>query len=71
MSAFRLQIVDAKTGYVTKGWEPGGKVETDLVEELCGRLKGRGIGVFKTEAKVLEAVRAEFQAMLLDLKRRV
>ena len=71
VSSYRLQIVDAKTGQVAQGWQPGDKTEIDLVDDLCGRLKGSGIGVFRTEAKVIEAVRSEFQAMILDLKRRV
>lgn len=71
MSQFRLQIVDAKTGQVAKGWQPADRVEMDLVEDLCTRLKGRGIGMFRTEAKVLETVRGAFAEMLLELKRRV
>jgi hypothetical protein len=70
MSEYRLQIVHAKTGILSMGWQPGDKCEIDLAEDVLTRLKGK-VGLFKTEAQVLTAVREAFADMLLDLKSRV
>jgi hypothetical protein len=70
VSDYRLQIVEHRTGLVAKGWAPGDRVETDLAEDVLTRLKGK-VGLFKTEAQVLTAVREAFADMLLDLKSRV
>lgn len=72
VSDFRLQVIHAATGKpVLDPWHPGSAIETDLVDDLAARLKGKGIGYFKTEAKVLEGLRSAFVEMLYDLKRRV
>ena len=59
MSEYRLQIILARTGEVVKSWAPGTNVETDLVEDLCGRVKDA------------ENVRKAFKALLHDLKSKV
>jgi len=71
VSDYRLQVVQASTGKVVKGWQPGDKVETDLVDELVDRAKAKGVGLFRSEARVLGGVREAFGEMLLDLKGRV
>lgn len=69
-SNFRLQIIHAKDGKVVE-WLPGAKIETDLVKELCYRLRNRKVGMFQSEAKVLAAVEEEFAALLWALKKQV
>jgi hypothetical protein len=70
LSDYRLQIINVKAPHeVAKGWEPGDRVETDLVEDLCNRLKGN-MGL-RTEEAILRAVRASWKQLLLDLKRRI
>lgn len=59
MSDYRLQIIHTKSAEVLKSWEPGGQVETDLVEDLAGRVKDA------------EGVRKAFRALLHDLKSKV
>ena len=70
MSDYRCQIIHASDGRVAI-WRPGSEVEVDLAEELCQRLKLRGVGLFTSEATVLQAVREEFASILFDLKRKV
>ncbi len=71
MSDYRLQIIHIKTGQVVRGWSPGDRVETELVEALCARLKAKGVGWFKSEARVLEALREAWSELLYELKSRV
>ena len=59
MSDYRLQIIHVKTGQVVQSWQPGTQVETDLVEDLCGRLKDPA------------PVRKAFLALLYELKAKV
>ncbi len=70
MSDYQMQIVHKSDGRVV-AWAPGGSVETDLVDELCRRIKVRGVGILRSEAKVLACVREEFASLLFDLKRKV
>ena len=69
-SEFKMQIAYVKTGDVVT-WAPGAVVETDIVEDLCGRLKTRGVGLFTSEATVLSIVAEELAAVILDLKRKI
>lgn len=64
-----MQIVGPR-GHVVS-WAPGSSVETALITDLCDRLKVKGVGVFKTEAKTLAAVDEAFREMLYDLKAKV
>ena len=59
MSDYRLQIIHTKTGQVVKSWQPGTQVETDLVEDLCGRVKNPG------------PVKKAFLTLLHELKSKV
>lgn len=70
MSEFKLQIVHKKDNAVVE-WKPGSPLEVDIAEELCNRLKVRGVGMFASEEKVLTAVREEFASILWILKSRV
>jgi hypothetical protein len=66
-SNYRLQIVDIRDGEVVR-WKAGAPIESDLVQELCDRLQKKGVGWFRSEAKVLEAVKSEFSGVVWDLK---
>lgn len=70
-SQYRIQVIDNFTGEPVATWEPGGKVETDLVEELVLRVRTKGVGVGRTAAHVEEDVRAALQELLYALKLRV
>lgn len=70
-SAYRIQVVSVDTGKPVYGWQPGDRVETDLIGELCSRVQSKGVGVFKSEKKVLEATRQALAELLMDLKGRV
>lgn len=71
MSDFLLQIVDKKTGEVHLWWEPRERTDLDLAEAICKGLEARGVGVFVTQATVLQAVREVLPVAVLDLKKRV
>lgn len=47
---------------------PGGHAERELVEEVLEHLKVEGVGWFKSEAKVLEAVSNAIKKTLFALK---
>ena len=70
MSDYRMQVVHSRDGRVAV-WRPGREIEVDLIEELCKRLQARGVGIFRSEASVLDSVREEFAALLYDLKAKV
>ena len=70
MSDYKMQIIHTATGNVVN-WKPGADIEVDVIEDLCLRLKKRGVGFFKTQAAVLDAVREEFASELWDLKKKV
>lgn len=70
MSDYQIQVVHASDGRVAV-WRPGSQIETDMIDVLCSRLTKRGVGVFRSEAQVLQAVREEFAALLYELKRKV
>lgn len=70
-SYYRLQVIDTRTGTIARSWQAGDRVEIDLAEDLAMRLKAKGVGLLKTEAKVLTALREAMGEMMLDLKKRV
>lgn len=69
-SDFRMQIVNFKTGKMVS-WLPGSPIEVDIVDELCKRIATRGVGLFRSEKKVLTAIKEEFAGVIWDLKSRV
>ena len=70
-SRFRLQVIDGTNGHAIYGWQPGDRVETDLVNDLAARLITRRVGLFSTKAQVARALHEAFGEMLYELKRRV
>lgn len=70
MSDYRMQIFHIPSNSLV-AWKPGADLETDLIDDLCERLKLRGVGLFKGEAKVLALVREELADVIFDLKKKV
>jgi hypothetical protein len=66
-SDYRIQIVRNDGGLVHT-WAPGGALERDLVEMIIEKVKGKGVGIGKTEASVLGSVRDAIHSALYDLK---
>lgn len=69
-SDYSLQIVHRASGKVVS-WAPGMQAEVELIENLCQRVQAKGVGVGKTEAHVLDDIRAAFRELLHELKRLV
>jgi hypothetical protein len=70
MTDIRLKFVDAETG-ASLLCGPGQEVETSVSDELCERLRGRGVGLFSSEANVIGAVREELAAVIRGFSARV
>jgi hypothetical protein len=65
---FLLQIVSAKDGTVAT-LPAGGPLERDLVQCCTAAIVKRGVGVFRSEAHVRQAIAEGIAEALLDLKR--
>ena len=63
-SEYRIQIV-AKDNMRVIAWAPGMDMERDLIEEICARVKAKGVGSFKTTTHVIEDVRAAIRELLV------
>lgn len=63
---FWLQIVDAQGKVVTL--PGGGKLERDLIEACTERIVTKGVGLFRTEAQVRQAIREGIADAMRDLK---
>lgn len=70
-SQYLLQIVERETGEVVKSWEPGSRIETELLTELSTRLSGRGIGLGRTTVHVLDDLKHAWAELLFELKSQV
>lgn len=73
-SRFRLQIVDADTGQIVVGNLMPGRGrddERELVGRVLARVQAAGVGVLRSEARVLEAVRTAMIRVFQDEKDRV
>lgn len=64
---FLLQIVDPDGGTVRL--PGGGRLELDLVEACTASIVRRGVGVFRTEAHVRQAIAAGIAEAIAGLKR--
>jgi hypothetical protein len=69
-SEFLIQVVHKSDGRVV-AWAPGLEVEQEFIKNFCDRLKGKGVGIFRTEAKVLAAAQEAMDELLYDLKKQV
>lgn len=70
-SAYVLQVAEKGSGKVVASWPPGLEQERDLIAAIVSRVRARGVGVFRTEARVLEAVRDAIEQGVMDLKLQV
>lgn len=71
VSAYVLQVVHRGTGRVVATWPPGREAERDFIEDLCRRVREKGVGVLRTEAHVVADVRAALKEQLFALKLQV
>ena len=69
-SDYLVQIVHRETGKVAE-WAPGLRVETEFVENVCERVRQKGVGFVRTEAHVIADVRQAIRELLHDLKAQV
>jgi hypothetical protein len=73
-SDYLIQVVTRRDGQVVesiKAWEPGLRVEREFVASLIEALSTRPIGLFRTKATVLAAVKAAVEQFLFELKSQV
>lgn len=70
-STYQMQVVERKSGRVVVAWPPGLAAEHSFVDDLVARVRAKHVGVWRTEAHVLAAVREAVEASLLALKSQV
>lgn len=71
ISKYRIQILDTDTGEVVFSTLPGMAVERQLVAEIVNRSVAKGVGFFRTEAKVSKAIHEAITELLLEMKKDV
>lgn len=49
----------------------GGRIERDIVADVLTRAQAKGIGVFRTEARVLAAIETSLTEVLSELRKEV
>lgn len=69
-SDYVVQIVHRETGLVVS-WAPGLQVEVEFIENLCTRVRAKGVGLARSEAHVIADVRTACHELLHDLKARI
>lgn len=71
-SEFELRIVHRPTGVTVAQWAPRRpETDGDVIDDLCARVRAKGIGVGRTEAHVIADLRWAWQELLHDFKRQV
>ena len=66
---FMIQIVEVATGRVVERLYAGGALERDLIRDCTAAAVKRGVGIFRTEAQVSDAIEAGFREVLSGLKK--
>ena len=64
---FLLQIVDAETGVLVR-FPGGGYFERQFIEACTDAIVQQGVGLFRTEARVKQAIAEGIAATIRDLK---
>ncbi len=67
MSRFVLSITDTATGSQAQ-LRPGGTSERQIINEVVNAVIAKGVGLFKTEAHVAQAVREALIEVLTAVK---
>lgn len=68
MTVFWLQVVD-QNGVVAKSkFDMGGRIERDLIQACTDAIVKKGVGLFKTEAQVKQAIRDGITEAIRELK---
>jgi hypothetical protein len=70
VSDFALRIVHLPTNTYVQ-WAPGRELESIIVTELCDRVGEKGVGLLRDTRHVQDDIRAAFEELFLDLKKRV
>jgi hypothetical protein len=70
-SAYRVQIIDAETGKVVYHEHPGLRAEAELIANLQGRVRAKGVGIGRSEDQVVARVAEAMHELLLDLKQTI
>ena len=70
MSEFAMRIIHLPTNEYVE-WAPGRSKESMIVDDLVRRVQMKGVGLFKTEAHVLLAIRESLLELIIDLKEQV
>lgn len=52
-------------------FEPGRSIEKELVSDIVRRLKGKGVGLFRTTSHVELDVRSAIEEAIFELKAKV
>lgn len=66
-SKYLVSIVGVDDSVIVR-MRPGGTRERDLVTAVTEAAVAKGVGLFRTEAAVREAIRAAFDDVLMSLK---
>lgn len=66
-SEFVMRIVHVPSGKCVE-IAPGLAAEMDLLNDLCDRVRAKGVGIGCTEDHVIEDVRAAYRESLMSLK---
>ncbi len=67
----KFQITITRTDHKPVTFRPGGGHERDLVNAIVTKVISKGVGFFKTEAKVKEAIQQSLEEILYELKSEV
>jgi hypothetical protein len=70
-SQYRIQVYDTQSGRVVASWLPGAEDEQDMIADIAERVRAQGVGVFRTEARVVAAVYQALADGLYAMKERV
>lgn len=70
-SRYVLQVVEKGSGRIVASWPPGLREEQDVIAAIVDGVRAKGVGIFKTEAHVIEAVRSVVADALYQVKAQV
>lgn len=71
MASDFLMVIRRIPSGQTVEFAPGLAVESQLLDELCDRVRAKGVGVGRTEDHVIADVREAFNELFHDLKKQV
>lgn len=69
-SDFVMQIRHIPSGEYVE-FAPGSRVESPILEDLCSRVRAKGVGIFRTEDHVIADLQTAFRELFFELKKQV